>query len=164
VPSWRTVGEWTGATVPRFEGVDGAFEAWYERGAVNVGAYVGFYAAQRQGHEVIYFDNRPEGDSAVVARQAVLPSATPIPFTELLLEDQGGKHRLAWFGTRVAGRDVSGAFDAKVRQIAGVIAGRRDAQVLILTAVCAPACEDARVALEDYAGAAQGTLYESFLP
>jgi EpsI family protein len=167
VPAWRMDREWTAPTLPSYEGVDAFFAAWYVQGPVTVGAYVGHYVAQRQGHEVIYFGNRPEGSAAVIDRRTAVSAeerGARGSFTELLLEDPSRTRRLAWVGLRVGGADVSSGLGAKLRQVAGVLTGRRYAQVLVLTAECATTCEAARANLADYAAAATNLLYEAVPP
>jgi hypothetical protein len=67
---------------------------------------------------------------------------------------------LVWVGVRVAGQPADSALAAKALQIAGAIRGRRDAQAMVLTAVCRDDCSSARSALSRFAAAAANPLYE----
>ena len=162
IPGWQRSEDWQDVRLPRYVGATAQTAGWYTDGAARVGAYVAHYPAQRQEQEAVFYENRPEGQSAVIARRKrVLTTASgaTLPFQELEVADSAAERRLVWVGLRVAGRPAANALTAKVLQIRGAIAGRRDAQALVLTAVCGDDCEKARSYLSRYATAAAEPLY-----
>ena len=165
VPGWRQVGEWRDESLPTFIGISGQAAGWYANGSDRVGAYIANYEVQGQAREVIYYANRPEGESASIrAQRNVAPAAGPkpaSPFVEFEAMGRDGGSRLVWFGVRVGGTNTTTAFGAKVLQIAGLIRGRRDAQALVLTATCDGDCDGARNSLTAFAESAAETLYEA---
>jgi EpsI family protein len=162
---WAEEGEWHGESRPSFLGVSGATGRWYAKGSARVGVYVGTYLRQREGQEAVFYSNRAEGQAAeIVARDRVSAagaSGVQLPFTELEVMDSTSSRRLVWSGVRVAGFNVTSTVAAKALQAAGVFLGRRDAQVLVLTAACAGTCESAKSLLAEFAAAAAEAAYES---
>jgi EpsI family protein len=165
VPGWSRLEEWRGESRPSFVGVSGEAAQEYAKGSAQVGVYVGHYAEQRQGHEAIFYANRAEGEVGdVVAERHVSvvgPSGAALPFAELEVVDANASRRLVWRGIRIAGWNAASNASAKALQVAGVFAGRRHAQVLVLAATCPGTCERARDLLSEYAAAAAEAIYES---
>lgn len=163
IPGWQRVDEWEDASRPQYVGATAQTASWYADGAARVGAYVAHYATQREGHETLFYENRPEGHSAaVVARRGTAltrNSGVTIPFEELEVADSAAARRLVWVGLRVAGEPAASALAAKALQMVGAIRGRRDAQALVLTAACGGDCSSARSDLSRYARAAAEPLY-----
>jgi len=158
VAGWDRTAVWQDMRRPRFFGASAEAADWYVDAANRVGVYLAYYATQRQGAEVVFSQNRPAGESAVVHEARVPPvnelEDVGMPFRELVVADRDGAARLVWVVMRVAGRPVIGRFAAKGLQLLGALHGRRDAQVLVLTARCADDCSDARAVLTRYAGTA----------
>jgi EpsI family protein len=163
VSGWAQQEEWSGDTRPTFLGVTAEAARWYADGAARVGVYVGHYARQQQGREAIFHANRPEGASGeIVSRQqvaAVGSGGVELPFAALEVVDARGERRLVLSGLRVAGSHAASNARAKALQSWGVVVGRRDAQVLVLTTACAPDCEAAGDLLLGYAAAAAEAVY-----
>lgn len=164
VLGWQRVGEWQDARRPLYMGATAQMASWYENGGARVGAYVAHYPAQRQEEEVVYYQNRPEGQrGAVVARRLLtltVDSGAQVPFQELEVADSESERRLVWVGLRVAGTPTASVLKAKILQVTGIIRGRRDAQALVLTAACGDDCGKAHSLLSRYAAAATEPLYE----
>lgn len=164
VPGWVKGDVWQGPTRPLFLGVSSQDAAWYVQGASRVGVYIADYALQGPGQEVVFSGNRPEGEAGTVVTQAMIPapvSGTMLTFRELTVSDATGERRLVWVMLRVAGEPAAGEWHAKVLQLKGALRGRRDAQALVLTAVCEPDCDGARKSLSHYASSAASSLFES---
>jgi len=164
IPGWQRVDDWQDARRPEYLGATAQSAGWYADGAVQVGAYVAHYGTQRPEHEVVFLANRPQGESGVVVTRRRMPLTTDsgvgMPFQELEVTDSTPERRLVWVGLRVAGQPADSALAAKALQIAGAIRGRRDAQALVLTAVCRDDCNSARSALTRFAAAAANPIYE----
>ncbi len=165
VAGWRELGEWSDAHRPVFVGATTEISGRYVRDGLEVAAFIARYAAQGQGHEVVYYANRPEGEGAeIVSRAKVDVPGRDAPFAELEVADRGGARSLVWFQLRVAGRPVIGEIQAKLLQATGVLRGRRDAEALVLSASCAEDCSRARAALDEFARSAADLLYGSVAP
>ena len=165
IPGWEQVEDWQDQRRPLYLGAAAQTGSWYAAGTARVGAYVAHYSIQQQDREAVSDQNRPEGQSgAVVARRSTAltaASGVTVPFEELEVADSAAERRLVWVGVRVAGKPAANALAAKALQIAGAFQGRHDAQVLVLTAVCAAdECSDARSSLSRYATAALEPLRE----
>jgi exosortase A len=159
---WQYDGDWNDARRPVFAGAVAETAAWYERGSDVLGVYVAHYAVQSQGREIVYYANRPQGAHAQVLartlRSVTTADGAEVQFAESQVEDAAQGNRLVWFAMHVAGRWTSSDFEAKLYQALGAIAGRRDAQALVLTATCARNCAAARALLANGAGAAIAAL------
>jgi EpsI family protein len=162
ITEWNRSADWQDARRPIFIKPSGEAATWYAKGDVRVGAYVAHYAAQRQGQEVVFAHNLPAGRTGFVSsrhRVTEAASGVSLPFQELAVTDAEDQRRLVWVGFRIAGNPSASALEAKALQVAAVLRGRRDAEALVLTAVCADDCEHARLALSDFAAAAAEPLY-----
>jgi EpsI family protein len=163
VESWKVVEAWNDSRLPVFVGPTAAAAGWYARGDARVGVYVADYAVQRQEHEVVFYQNRPQGPEDETESgeiRTVSTAAGPVAFVELATRTAGGAQRLVWVSLRVAGHFATGDLGAKVWQAAGVLFGRRDAQVIVLTADCAASCRDAGEVLSEFAAVAVVPLYD----
>jgi EpsI family protein len=164
IAGWKREGDWRDGLLPQLEGATVQTAAWYADGTVRVGAFVAAFANQGQGGEAVSLSHRPAGPSAVaIARRAMEISAVSggtVPFAEMEVSDPGDNRRLVWTGLRVAGSSPRSVLSAKLFQLRGVLRGRRDAQVLILTVACAGGCDEARASLSRFASAAAESLYE----
>jgi EpsI family protein len=163
IDGWNRAAVWQDMRRPRFFGAAAEAAGWYIDAGVRVGVYVAQYDVQRQAAEVIFSQNRPAGESAVAHEDRTLRVPTrdgrEMPFRELSVANRDGTARLVWIAMRVAGTPVVNGLAAKGLQLLGALRGRRDAQVLVLTAQCSADCGDARAALMRYAGAAADPLF-----
>jgi hypothetical protein len=73
------------------------------------------------------------------------------PFVELEVMDNRGRTGLLWIQLRVSGHVTSQDWVAKIWQAVGVTKGRNDAQAVVLAAVCADDCIEARDRLNESA-------------
>ena len=154
---------WDDARLPVFIGANGQAAAWYEDGAERVGVYVATYASQGPDDDVASATNQPAGKGGLVVARRTLTvpvGGGSLPFKELEVVDLGAEnHRLVWVGLRVRGRVTASGVVAKVLQVLGVAGGRRDAQVVVLTALCDADCGAARSRLTRFAGAGAHSIY-----
>ena len=163
VDAWTQSGDWTSLTRPVFLGPSSEAAAYFSDSDDTVAVYVANYAVQRQGREALYFANRPtgqEGDVMDSARTAVPgPADGKYGFEEYVVAAESNR-RLVWFGVLVAGRNSASSMDAKFNQLRGVLEGRADAQVLVMSTACDSAgCDSARERLERFAIVATEALY-----
>lgn len=162
---WNAAAEWVEATRPAFVAPAAEKGVWLRgNGGALIGVYVANYPAQRQGREAVFFDNRPGGRYAAVTRLGrrvvVGDDGAAIPFEEYRTNDAGEGERLLWVGMRVAGVATANAVMAKLWQALGVLSGRHDAQVLVLSVACDGSCDGARKLLTSYAQQAASRLYD----
>ena len=172
IPEWHKDMPWTGETRPVFRGATSENAMWFRQGKSRVGVYLANFPVQRQGNEAIYFANMPAGDiAALPGREIVVndlglttirsASESAHTFREFAVVS-GKATRLVWSGATVAGNDSNGALQAKINQIKGVLRGRVDAQVLVLTAECMDtSCDQARVSIAGFATRAADSLYSA---
>ena len=162
ITEWTRSADWQDARRPIFVEPSAEAATWYVKGDVRIGAYVAHYAAQRQGREVVFANNLPAGRTGFVSSRQPTTRVAPglaLPFQELTVNDTQDQRRLVWVGFRIAGKSTATSLEAKALQVAGVLRGRRDAQAVVLTAACDDDCENARLALSDFAAAAVEPLY-----
>jgi EpsI family protein len=160
VAGWRLLGGWSDAFRPAFLGASAEGSASYGRDGRQIDVYLAHFAAQSQGHEVVYFANRPEGEGGeTLSKATVGVEGREAPFTELEVADRDDGRRLVWFEYRVTGQPVAGEIEAKLRQASGALLGRRDAQALVLSADCASDCARARLDLGEFAREAVEPIY-----
>lgn len=164
VPGWTLAAAWEDARLPTFVGATMQSASWYQDGHARVGAFLAHYAVQRQGQEIVFTENKPIGELAIVRRERKLAiesaAGRSVPFREIEVADPDGSVRLVWVSSRVGGIPVASEIGAKVLQAVAAIRGRRDAQVIVLTALCAEECTDARSRLTRYAAVGVDQLYE----
>jgi len=164
IAEWDRTAVWQDARRPVFIGPTSESAAWYVNGDARIGTYLAHYTTQEQGSEVVFAHNLPAGRTGFVSSRrgvtATAASGDTLPFEELDVTDAQDRRRLVWTGYRVAGKPVATDLAAKAFQVAGVLAGRRDAQALVLTAVCEDDCEKARSTLSRFASSAAEPLYE----
>jgi EpsI family protein len=164
IAGWVREAEWHDGVLPVVVGATVQDATWYADGTARIGAFVAAFANQGQGSEVVSLSNRPAGAAAVAVNRQMMgifaASGATLEFAELEVTDPGDRRRLVWTGLRVAGSSTGSILAAKLLQLRGVLRGRRDAQVLVLTAACAGGCDEARASLSRFASAAAELLYE----
>lgn len=151
---WKIDGEWPDITRPHFVNWSREGQARYVLDNMNVGVYLAHYAVQRQGQEVVYYANSPSGERGrVIGRSdAVVALAHgSVSFTELEIEEGDLGRRLVRYAYQIAGRRTGDALAAKLFQVIGGARGRWDAQVIVMSSSCEPACDGARAALDAFA-------------
>lgn len=164
---WRVSGLWSDEGRPLFVGVSREGAHWYRHAesGERLGAYVAHYSRQGQAREVVSSANRPEGAASSVTsvERRLIPVADnrTLAFKELEVMDTAGGRRLVWIHTRIAGMATTNDMAAKALQLVGLVRGRSDGQVVVLTAQCASGCASSRRLLAEYASVAVEPLLES---
>ena len=135
LPGWQgplaTQDDWQ----PVYHGALSAQAEYVSQGNTIV-LYVGYYAAQQQGRELITYHNRISGKGDWQPRYT---RARLRQFDDLsVLEQQLGNHRermrQVWYWYNVAGIDVTSRYAAKALQVWGMLTGNRHAYVVALAA------------------------------
>jgi len=138
-PSW-SASEVTGgvAWAPQFAGID-EVRSWRLRsGASEVEAARHYFIAQRQGEELIQYDNRIAPDSAVLGARLVGPVGPSRRFVNETLFMDAETPRLVWHWYRVAGIDTNSKIRAKLLEVPGFMLRYPASELVTLTATCAP--------------------------
>ena len=155
VVGWRESSVWGDERRPVYIGASAEGGAWYDDGVARVGVYIANFVSQGREADVAARSNQPAGNNAVVlarSRQMSGDSAESLPFREFEVSDPGWEEsRLVWVGLRVGGQVTASSVMAKVLKLPGVMGGRSDGQVLVLTAECSRDCSEARSWLSRFA-------------
>lgn len=149
--------DWT----PRYPKADAAVRGAYVRSGAGVDAYVNWYATQSQGHEVIGYGNRVEGDWGVVSRAAPkleLDRGDALALREMIVVSPAGERRVVWYFYRIGERAETSAIRAKLIGGWQVITGRHGAGVVAASTACEADCEPARERLAGWLRAAAPSL------
>ena len=108
----------------------------YTRDGAQVLLYIGYYPRQSQGGELINelnsISNSEIWQQTGAERRIASPDGQAMLEAELLYTD--GQRRLVWYRYRVAGRNTTSRYVAKVLQVAGLLVGRRDAAIMAIAA------------------------------
>lgn len=128
---------WTGPIPAPFDWMPvyhGAVEQrrGYSRNGSSVQVYVGYYAGQAQGAELISDMNVISNGNTwrrVYEQDQVIQMGDQ-PRLEQVLENTSAKKILVWYWYQVAGRPVIDPYKAKILQVLDMISGRKQAFVL----------------------------------
>ena len=138
---------------PHFPGAAANVNRRYTRDGAAVRLYIGYYPHQEQGRELVN-DTNSLGDGRLweVDRRTQPPhTLTTVPAIESVLISPDGRRRLAWHWYRVAGRDLTEPYRAKLWQLWGLLSGRPEAAlVAIATDYPAQGLQAARTRLEAF--------------
>jgi EpsI family protein len=133
----------------------------YERAGETVEAYANWYATQAQGHEVIGYGNRVEGDWAVVSagtRKLELDRGDALGLREMIVTAPTGERRAVWYFYQIGQRPEISPLRAKLVGGWQVITGRHGAGLVAASAACDEACDGARERLAGWMHAAAPQL------
>ncbi|MGH8185055.1 MAG: exosortase C-terminal domain/associated protein EpsI, partial [Steroidobacteraceae bacterium] len=146
-------GDWRGPFTtrshwqPYYPGADAQQRADYrgETGAVTV--YVATYARQRQGKELIGYDNSILGkSSAADASAASLPDLT---MKELAVSEPDSRRSLVWYQYRIGSRSFARDITAQLYYGVASLVSSPVSRIIAMRAECVPDCAQARAALTD---------------
>ncbi len=131
----------------------------YHKGDKRLDLYIGYYQAQKQSKELIYYANRIGNPEFWHSRN---PKGTLIQINdhkvlEQLLEKEDGEKILVWYWYRVAGQYITNSYQAKVFQVLGLITGNPQAYVMAV-AVNGGEIPEARKILGDFVSAMETPL------
>lgn len=152
---WAYDGVWDGQGAPSFAGAHRSGGARYQRDADSVGLYMASYPVQRQGNEVVYYANLPQGQQDQVVsssrRRVQVAGDESFDVEELVVEDSYASRRLVWYAFVVAGSPVAGELRAKLYQSLGALRRRWDAQAWVVSTSCeTDDCNPARTRLAEF--------------
>ena len=142
-----TVDSW----MPRFHGAISNKQAYRKQGH-TVLLYVGSYAVQRQGSELISDLNSIADPSQWRLQYA---HGRPIATGEQQVLEQRmisavGQQRLVWYWYRVAGVPTTNRYMAKLLQVYGLVIGRPEASLLAVATDIEGDVQDSRQQLKDF--------------
>lgn len=151
---WVCSKTWPEDSRPLYATAENSWSALCDQGLDQVRVFIADYPFQEQGREAIHFDNDPipnaERTSRGVSEAKLGQGSTDLLFRPV--ESRLGQlTQLTWVAYRVAGSPVSGTLDAKFAQLDGILDGRWDAQVYVLSATCKADCSNANIALQRFA-------------
>jgi EpsI family protein len=169
----RTFGSWTleaGEAPPgvaaRFEGADAEQLAVYGRSdSVRVVVHVAWFGAQRDGHKMVSWANRPFDRSRwrqlTWAQRSVASDAMPPAVREDLLTSDAGWQRVVWSWYQSAGRTSVTDVSAVMTGMLGTLCGRPDGAMWVITPLSSGDAEAERAWLGDFLRAGGVPLAES---
>jgi len=132
--------DWT----PAFPSADAVLRVAYEGRNSRITLFRAGYAEQKDGREVINYDNRIQGGEGWTPTQ---DSATDIPglgrWRRSMLEDPAGRRRVVLYRYTIAGRPTTSRLEAKIRQGWKGIFGYRSASILAVSMTCGDSCQAA---------------------
>lgn len=145
------------AWTPHFRGIDARVD-WtvtLPDGTVDASRY--FFVDQRQGDEMIMYENAMAPDSAAVSDRLVGPVGAHRRYVREAIFWEGDAPRIAWYWFRVAGIDTPFPSRAKLLEIFAFALRKPASELITLSARCAPDnCVDAaqtlRLAVEGTSG------------
>lgn len=149
---------------PEFPGTAVKTLLRYGRPSGSVGVFLADFPVQRARHEAVNFANRLVGQDEASEYTGMVRVNTPAGLEQVYMSYRvtgNDAARLLWHAVRIAGRPALGPFHAKFLQLTGLIRGRTDAQVVVLTAACDPDCGRAEALLRDYAEIATEPLFSA---
>ena len=150
---WSRIGQWDSDSQPKFPRAASSLSARFSNGDRIVDVYLADYPLQLQGYEAIHFDNEPIPVEQAVRRGMLrFDDSSPPDNLSFAVHIVGAEaeRRLTVVGYRVAGSSTTSRLDAKLLELRGIMAGRRDAQVYVLAADCYSDCEQARATLREF--------------
>ncbi|MDX1494811.1 MAG: exosortase [Longimicrobiales bacterium] len=138
---------------PDFQGYDerALWTARGPQGTVHAARY--YFQDQRQGEELIQYNNRIAADSLMAADRIIGPIGPEGRFVHEAVVRDAESPRVVWYWYRVGGFDTPFEFKAKLLEIVAFFRRLPAAELVVLDAVCAPDdCTDAAMALRAATG------------
>jgi exosortase A len=135
---------------PVFKGADRELLASYRRGTANVELYTAVYGLQRQGKELLGYDNSMLGtdELTVVDQDAVTFRARR--FVQWRLRDSQGAESLLWYAYRIGARQLSSGLATQLWYGVLSLSGPVESQILALRVACVSGCDAAREQLQGF--------------
>ena len=136
--------------MPVFHGAV-AGKSVYQKDEHELYLYIGYYPKQKQGSELIYYQNRISNEELwrtmyLHGRAVTIDSQTVL---EQELESVSGKRRLVWYWYRIAGFNTTNQYKAKGLQLLGMMMGKSQASV-VAVAVDVDDVDRTRQAMHDF--------------
>ncbi len=146
--------------IPQYPGAMSQKQA-YRKEKERVFLYLGYYPAQKQDAEVINDLNRISNKDVWQTRYPRGRSQRTDddqPVLEQLLEKRGDVLRLVWYWYRVAGRQTTNKYEAKLLQVLGLVSGRPQAAVVAVAVETGGDLDRARQVLREFVSAMNTAL------
>lgn len=114
--------------------------------------YLGYYPAQKQGGELINDLNSINNPDVWMTHyaHAHLQKAGDQHVLEQLLKKSNGEQRLVWYWYRVAGRETTNKYEAKLLQALGLLTGQKHASVAAVATQKHDDIDHARKVLDEF--------------
>ncbi|MDH3272288.1 MAG: EpsI family protein [Gemmatimonadota bacterium] len=133
---------------PDFKGVDAEARWRIAGGERPVHAARYYFVDQRQGEELIQYNNFVAADSLLVADRIVGPIGPERRFVHEAIVRDADEPRVVWYWYRVAGFDTPFETKAKLLEILAFFARSPASELIVLDAVCDPDdCTSAALAI-----------------
>jgi EpsI family protein len=145
---WSTATDSMGAHfTPLFEGAAHTSRLLAgSRSSVQVDQF--HYARQKRGAEATSYGNRIAPDSLIVQRRIIGPLDKSLRVVQQTAVREQSDVRLVWSWYRIGGIETSSSTKAKLLQVVAAVRRRRDADVVLISALCNGAsCDEATAAL-----------------
>ncbi|MDB4575598.1 EpsI family protein, partial [bacterium] len=141
--------DWT----PQYRGAIAHKMTFNNQVGQQVHFYMGLYATQKQGEELINDLNRISDDKIWHSgyQTEKLHNIGGRQVLEQLLEKKDGTQRLVWYWYRVAGKDTVNKYQAKALQVLGLLNGIQQASVVAIATKSDGEHESARKVLSQFA-------------
>jgi len=137
---------------PQFTGPSGQAQGRFLGDTGPVWMYANVYLSERQGGELIHFDNTVAGGMSVRADTVMTVDGAdgePMPIRQIETGDNGGKW-LIWYWYEVAGRRETSEVRTKIRQAVATLLGDPAAGITAIGTTCVGRCEVARDRLQRF--------------
>ena len=120
---------------PSYDGFDEHVSATWTIGGGSVQADELIYVEQRQGKELVHYENQIADETTVVLERLRMAGARVV--NEAVVSDSSGP-RLVWYWYRVGGVDTYSRMSAKALDMLAFVRRDRDARLVALSSPCAP--------------------------
>ncbi len=121
--------------LPDYKGADFTIGAVYQGATADVQAAVAYYSSSKPGARLIDYTNRiADGANWSQLTSEKDYSRLSVHVKEVTIRSGTGGDRLAWYWYRVGGRVSTEKYQAKLFEVLGVLTGRPDAALIVISA------------------------------
>ncbi|MDX2507686.1 MAG: EpsI family protein [Gammaproteobacteria bacterium] len=153
-----SAGEWTATDAneddwtPQYRGAIAHKMVYNDKNNHEIQLYLGLYAVQRQGEELINVLNRISDDKIwrIMYQKAKLYNIGGQQVLEQLLKKNDGSQRLVWYWYRVAGQNTVNKYQAKALQVLGLLKGKQQSSIVAIATKLDDEPESARKILGQF--------------
>jgi exosortase A len=151
VAGWERVAELESSWQPEFKGADVEDHGEFTAGGQHVERYTALYAMQRQGKEVVSFENSLLGPT-LRATASSLP-AVPGPWLQTEVRDRRGAHWLLWHSYQVGEHRQTRALRVQIDYGVRSLFDDPSASIVAVRSPCDVDCVGAQAALTRFVAA-----------
>ncbi len=160
------IGEWAllpasqdGLLLPDYKQADLTIGAAYQGQLEMVQAAVSFYSSSQRGVSLIDHANQiVDGVQWSLLASEKSQQVQGGQIKEVIVRPLMGPERVVWYWYRVGGRDATDKYEAKMFEVFGVLAGRPDGALIMISAGYNINPDEARAVLHSFYGAARPGL------